>query len=164
MFRYASLSLIWEAKGRSRGRNASPQLQGQEVWKLQNSTRTSVFQAVHACSGWILPSVKPHILAVVFTAVFHCTTEGPRAAAFLPRFLKGAISPLVYRHAYFCFSALSRSLLFLSRPQLLTSLNTCLLFPCLSFPLDQILSFTARTPMWMACLMVRNWFSVLVLD
>lgn len=118
MFHYAWCSLTWEAEGRSRGRNAcSPQLQDQqEDWKLQNSAKTSVIRFVHACSGWLLPSVKPHILAVVFRAEFHCTTEGPRTAAFLPRFLKGAISPLVYRHAYFCFSALSCSLLLSSRP------------------------------------------------
>lgn len=90
----------------------TPQLQGQQDWKFQSSAKTPI----HTCRGWLLPSVKPHILAVVFTAVFHPTTEGPSTAAFLPRFLKGAISPLVYRHAYFCFSALSCSLLPSSRP------------------------------------------------
>lgn len=146
MLHYAWLSLTWEAKGRSRGRNASPKLQGQEDWKLQNPAQTSAIRVVH---GWLLPSAEPHVLAVVFTAVFHCTTEGPRTAAFLRRFLKGVISPLVYRQVLL-ISASQPSpapFYFRSDPQLLTSLNTCLLFPCLSFPLDQILSFTARTPM-----------------
>lgn len=135
MFHYACLSLSWEAKGRSRGRNATPQLQGQQDWKLQDSAKTSVICVVHACSGWMLPSVKPHILAVVFTAVFHCTTEGPRTAAFLPRFLKGGISPLVYRHAYFCFSALYCSFLLSSR-LLASDLSQHMSFVSLSlFPL-----------------------------
>lgn len=76
-----------------------------------------------------------HIFQQWFSQQFHCTTEGPRTAAFLPRFLKGAISPLVYRHAYFCFSTLFCSLLLSSRP-LASDLSQHMPFVSLSlFPL-----------------------------
>lgn len=154
------MSLTWEAKGRSRGRNDSPQLQGQQAWKLQNSAKTPV----NACRGWLLPSVKPHILPVVFTAVFHCTTEGPRTAAFLHRFLKGTISPLVYRHACFCFSALSCSLLLSSRPSA-SDLSPHMPFVSLSlFPLGSVSFLYCQNTNVNGMLDGRNWFSVLDLD
>lgn len=37
-------------------------------WKLKNSAKVSAIQVERGCSGGLLPSVQPHILAVVSTA------------------------------------------------------------------------------------------------
>lgn len=136
--------LTWQTGQRSRGRNACPQLQGQqEDWKLQNSAKILATWVVHGCIGRLLPSMQPHILAVVFRA--------DRISQTQDCCFSSQISP---SSTLFCFGIVPQLLVF-------TSLNMCFFVPCLSFALGQVVSsIPVRTAMWMTCPLDRNWFSI----